>query len=263
MIGHNPKANGPTDELPEIAALLRELPRVSAPTDFNASLQARLASAKAEAQEFAGVTALLKELPHVAAPSDFDFKLRARLAQAKAEQQAASAGWLAQWFGRSFSWAQAATAMAAVAIVVSVVTFGVLRNDENVPSSGNPTTIAKAVEPTPSVAPTTLASIAAGQKSPALPTNDLLVNPVAKPQTIRHTNRPATTVVVPVVQPERTSIPVETAKAVATKVIIKSRNGEARVVNLSEYNLGLQTAHLRTMPKAATNPNDAVMANIY
>jgi hypothetical protein len=263
MIGHNPKANAPTDELPEIAALLSELPRVSAPTDFNASLQARLASAKAEAHEFAGVTALLKELPRVAAPSDFDFKLRARIAQAKATQQEVAVGWFAKLFGGSFSWGQTAAAMAAVAIVVSVVMVGVLRNDQSPASVGDPTTVAQAVDPTPSVAPTAETSMSVEQKSPALSTNDSTATTTFKAKTIRYGNRPTSPVSVPVALPEHKSARIETAGVVTTKVMIKSRSGEARMVNLSEYNLGLQTAQLRAMPKAATNPSESAMANIY
>ena len=266
MIGHNPKANGQIDELPEITALLRELPRVSAPTDFNASLQARLATAKAaaqeEADEFAGVTTLLKELPRVSAPSDFDFKLRARIAQAKAEQQEASTGWLAQLFGRSFSWVQASAAMAAVAIVVSVVTFGVLRSNENVNPSGSPNTIARIVDPTPTVAPTPDVSMPVEPKASSHSTNVSLTNTGIKPKSLNHGSRSGAAAVIHPVQPASPSVPVETAKMVATKVMIKSRSGEARMVNLSEYNLGLQTAHLRSTPKAVTTPSEP-MANIY
>lgn len=267
MIGHTPKANGPIDELPEITALLKELPRVSAPTDFNASLQARLAAAKTaaqvEADEFAGVTALLKELPRVAAPSDFDFKLRARLAQAKAEQQEASAGWLALWFRRSFSWVQVSAAMAAVAIAVSVITFGVLRSDESATPSDNPTTIAKTVDPAPTLAPTPDNSMSEEPKeAPLSVTNVALPNTGIKPKTMNRGARSGAAAVVHAVQPSSPFVPVEITRMAAAKVMIKSRSGEARMVNLSEYNLGLQTAHLRATPKAATNSGEA-MTNIY
>ena len=272
MIGHNPKANGQIDELPEITALLRELPRVSAPTDFNASLQARLAAAKAaakvEADEFAGVTALMIELPRVAAPPDFDFKLRARIAQAKAAEQETSAGWFARLFGRSFSWLQASAAMAAVAIVVSAVTFGVLRSDDNINSSSGQITVAKAIDPAPTVAPptdaTTTETLMPGESN-ALPAtvNNASTPTSIKTQPIKHVNRLVTTGSGSSVLPRRPAPPAEMAGVVATKVMIKSRTGEARMVNLSEYNLGLQTAHLRSTPKAATNRNDAAMANIF
>jgi hypothetical protein len=46
-------------------------------------------------------------------------------------------------------------------------------------------------------------------------------------------------------------------------VIIKHRSGEARVVNLSEYNLGLQTASVRATPITTTNKEAALAANIF
>lgn len=261
MIGYNPKANQPdllADDFQDVAALLRELPRVAAPTDFNASLKARIASAKAEAHEFAGVTALVKELPRVAAPADFDFKLRARIAQAKAEQQKASAGWFAEWFGRTFSWAQASAAMAAVAIVVSVVSFGVLRSDTNVNPTA-PTTIAKTFDPTPSVVPTDQISVKPEAQASA---TDSLPSASVQPRTIKYGPRPTTSVIPP---GDRKVMIVNTpapSTLMATKVMIKHQSGEARMVNLSEYNLGLQTAHLRSTPTAPRTVETAAV-NIY
>ncbi len=253
MIGHNPKANHLSDDFQDVAALLRELPRVAAPTDFNASLQARIAAATAEANEFAGVTALVKELPHVAAPADFDFKLRARLAQAKAEQQKSAAGWFAEWFGRTFSWVQTSAAMAAVALVVSVISFGVLRSDKEVNTTA-PTTIAKSFDPTDQVPsssepqPTTIQP----------PATDSPSKTSLRPRTIKYAPRPTTSVIALAERKE----PLPTAPMVATKVMIKHQSGAARMVNLSEYNLGLQTAHFRSTP-ATPRIVETAVANIY
>lgn len=74
------------------------------------------------ADELRTLSALVGSLPRVTAPTDFDFKLRARIARAKAEQRE-QVGWFAQIFNQSFSWAQAGTVMAAVALVVGLTTY--------------------------------------------------------------------------------------------------------------------------------------------
>ncbi|HEX4946585.1 MAG TPA: hypothetical protein VFZ34_07985 [Blastocatellia bacterium] len=264
MIGHNPKTKHEADDLQDITALLRELPRVSAPADFNASLKARLATARAEASEFASVTALVKDLPRVAAPADFDFKLRARIAQAKAEQQdsAVGAGWLAVLFGRSFSWAQAGVAIAAVALVVSVFTFNVLRSVDPVNTTVQTNVAQTTIPETPSAATTTTdANVAAAPTRPIpAPVRSFGTDVAIKSRTIRYT-APAP----PHAVPAPSAAAPETAGLVATKVMIKHRSGEARMVNLSEYNLGLQTAQIRPTP-AKANPNTvetAAVTNIY
>jgi hypothetical protein len=259
MIGHKAKTN---DELPEVAALLRALPRVSAPADFNARLKARIAAAQAEANEFVDVTTLLKELPRVAAPADFDFRLRARIAQAKARQQETSAGWLAELFGRTFSWAQAATAMAAVAVVVSLATFGVLRSGKEVrPTDKTPIAKVQPSAPAPTVVPTeALGSNQADVRIPDVATNAAVRTlPVRSSSTIRRSPS-----IHPVPPP-----PVIGAEAaptlVASKVMIKHRSGAARMIDPSEYNFGLQTANLRPTPvKATPSTGEASLsASIY
>ena len=304
MIGHNPKANQPdflADDFLDVAALLQELPRVAAPTDFNASLQARIAAAKAEAQEFASLTALLKELPRVAAPADFnaslkariaaakdevgefagvatlvkelprvaapadfDFKLRARIAQAKAAEQKPSAGWFAELFGQTFSWLHAGTAMAAVAVIVSMVTFGVLRSEKSL-DTATPTNIAQGFTPAPTVAIEQPARVS-NDPQPVMRTSQPIpvrTNTAVKQKTIPALNSSATS---GTVTGERTlivPIPTESSTMVASKVMIKHQSGEARMVNLSEYNLGLQTAHLRQTPATKSNRVESAMANIY
>lgn len=74
------------------------------------------------ADEASALLSLLAMQPRVEAPADFDFRLRARMARAKAEQQS-GAGLLERFWARSFSFGQAATAMAAVAVAVTASTF--------------------------------------------------------------------------------------------------------------------------------------------
>lgn len=256
MIGHNPKTSqNQADDLQDIRALLKELPRVSAPVDFNAGLKARIAAAKAEANEFADITSLIRELPRVTAPSDFDFRLRARIAQAKAEEQKVSAGWFAELFGRTFSWAQAGAAMAAVAIVVSVVAFGVLRGDNPVqPADTNIATVA----PTPQQAkiPEVNVPPQPAVREPGKEAAQILAVNNPTPPRVKNRGGHTSGTITPVPTQES-----ETPAIATRTVIIKHRSGEARIVNLSEYNLGLQTASLRT--NAAPNKADTFAANIY
>jgi hypothetical protein len=96
--------------------------------DFGEGVRAHLGDClgcRRHAHEMSGVAALMGNLPRVTAPADFDFKLRARIARAKADERA-QGSWFAAFFGRSFSWAQASGAMAAVALVVGITTYQLL-----------------------------------------------------------------------------------------------------------------------------------------
>lgn len=98
----------------KLTTLLGSLPVVTAPANFEAQLQARLASEEVKLAALVGV------LPAIQAPGDFDFRLRARMAQAKSEQTARGPlAWLSDFWTQSFSFGQAATAMAALALVVA------------------------------------------------------------------------------------------------------------------------------------------------
>lgn len=121
----------------ELTALLGSLPVVAAPANFEAQLQARLASEEVK------VAALVGVLPTIEAPGDFDFRLRARLAQAKAEEAARGPlAWLSDFWTQSFSFGQAATAMAALALVVA---FSVAQiNRETAQPSNSQTLMVKA-----------------------------------------------------------------------------------------------------------------------
>ncbi len=83
------------------------------------------------ADDTSSLLMLLSAQPRVEAPADFDFRLRARIARAQAEQ-ATPAGLLERlWenLGQTFSWGQAATAMAAVALIAAVSTSYINHND--------------------------------------------------------------------------------------------------------------------------------------
>jgi hypothetical protein len=74
------------------------------------------------ADEMSSLLSLLSAQPRVQAPADFDFRLRARIARAKAEQSN-PAGLFENLWAKTFSWGQAATAMATLALVVAFSTI--------------------------------------------------------------------------------------------------------------------------------------------
>lgn len=261
MIGQNPKtSHNIADDMSDITALLQTLPRVSAPTDFNAALKARLAVATAAEKEFAPVTAMIKELPRVAAPPDFDFRLRARIAQAKAEQEKVSGGWLSALFGQSFSWLQASAAMAAIALVVSVITWGTLRSnnpsnpvDSNIATTGAPAPVKQQSEV--AAPPKVLV-----EDSPKDTYKPLTVSTAALSKTPRGMKalQPAPLPAAP------KDAPVVNVSDSTRAVIIKRPNGETQVVYLAEQNLGLQATRFRAAPTSAKKQPEATStSNIY
>ncbi len=249
MSGHNPKMNYQSDEHQDVAALLRGLPQVAAPMNFDAMLKARIAQAKVEQK--ADVTALLQELPRVAAPSDFDFKLRARIAQAKSEK-VSLLGWFSEVFGRTFSWAQAGAAMAAVALFVGAMTFQMMKPVDN-PTGAQAKAGAVVVIP-----PTPADSSKSAQISGNLGTGNIAVAST--------TNRIARLNSIPVKftpappkpkdpRPKTNNLAAEESIApvavhedliASNTVLIKHSSGETRVVKVAEVSFGLQSASFRS-----------------
>jgi len=87
---------------------------------------------RSHADETASLLTLLSAQPRVQAPADFDFRLRARIARAQAEQ-AAPANTLQETLQKiwtqTFSWGQAATAMAAALVVITASTVYINHRD--------------------------------------------------------------------------------------------------------------------------------------
>ena len=110
----------------KLVSLLNTQPQVKAPADFMARLQMRMATETVS--EDARLKSLLQAVPAITAPPDFAFRIRARLAQHKAEETASNPlVWLQNWFAQSFSFGQAASAMAAIALIAMFTTMQ-LRN---------------------------------------------------------------------------------------------------------------------------------------
>ncbi len=269
MSGHNPKMNSQSDDLQNVAALLRSLPQVAAPTNFDAMLKARIAQAKLEQKT--DVTALLQELPRIAAPSDFDFKLRARIAQAQSKEEKTSPlGWFSEVFGRTFSWAQTGAAMATVALIVGVMTFQMAKTGASNPTS---TAVASASQTpknniTEEASTALLTSVATAQpreikSAPtASYTNNLagarsvkarytsVKDPRPKPNPIEN--------VVPIPEIREQDL------VAANTVLIKHSSGETRVVKVAEVSFGLQSANLRSNSPRGDQANlEIASAQIY
>jgi hypothetical protein len=149
-----------------------------------------------------------------------------------------------------------------------VVTFGVLRSSDEVkaPEAG----IAK-INSTPQVLPIPESSVVplltaeskVSESKQMVPVNN--GNEAAKKHfrmALSTGSRSAASTVKPeaLVEPPQ---PTDANLAGTRTVIIKHRSGEARVVNLSEYNLGLQTANLRATPKGSANKEQTFAANIF
>lgn len=253
MKGYNPLPNKNSDDLQGVLSLLRDLPRVNAPADFNASLKARLAVAKAEASEFADISALVKDLPRVAAPTDFDFKLRARIAQAKADQQ--KPGWFAELFGRTFSWVQAGAVMAAVALVVSVVTFNVMKGG-NLPQTGNDANSQIAsgplgISPTPANMQPRKELPKITNLAPEMTAKNIAAPPTPKVRIIRASTttirEPKGSGVSPVLVP---NLPEQVA--MGTVMIKHAQSGEARMINVAQVSYGRSVKTQTAMANVST-----------
>src|SRR5215510_3837789 len=88
------------------------------------------------ADEMTSLFAILSTQPRVEAPADFEFRLRARIARAKSEPTPA-VGKLEKFWTKSFSFGQAATAMAAIVVAITATTFYLTHRDDTAsPNAG-------------------------------------------------------------------------------------------------------------------------------
>ena len=117
------------DETASLLSLLSAQPRVQSPADFDSGLTRRIAAAQAD--ETVSMLSLLRTQPRVEVPADFDFRLRARIAREQAERFSPAGVFEKFWerLAQTISLGQAATAMAAAALAVTVSAFG---SDKNI-----------------------------------------------------------------------------------------------------------------------------------
>src|SRR6059058_3410868 len=85
------------------------------------------------AAQMTALFALMGNVPRVQVPNDFDFRLRARIAQAKSVQEPRGGlSFFNELWKLSFSWGQAASAMAAIVLVVTLSTVYITRSKSDV-----------------------------------------------------------------------------------------------------------------------------------
>lgn len=119
------------------------------------------------AAQMTALFTLMNAAPRVQAPNDFDFRLRARLAQARAARSPQRGlGFFTEFWKQSFSWGQAASALAAVALVVTLSTVYLIGDRNPANSSGSNPQVA--VDRTPEVlvnsTPSTASSVSSGKE---------------------------------------------------------------------------------------------------
>jgi hypothetical protein len=162
------------DETASLLSLLSAQPRVQSPADFDSGLTRRIATAQAD--ETVSMLSLLRTQPRVEVPADFDFRLRARIAREQAERFSPAGVFEKFWerLAQTISLGQAATAMAAAALAVTVSTFYINR-DSGAPASSGIVAVHKQADLTPNSS-----TPASGIALPAVETNGITVNPANK-----------------------------------------------------------------------------------
>ena len=141
----------------KLVSLLHTQPQVKAPADFMARLQMRMATETVN--EDARLKSLLQAVPAITAPPDFAFRVRARLAQEKAQETASNPlVWLQNWFAQSFSFGQAASAMAAIALIAMFTTMQLRNSVAPAPVNESTAMVAKADVP-PTTVPARVVSV--------------------------------------------------------------------------------------------------------
>jgi hypothetical protein len=221
-------------EMSSLLSILTAQPRVKAPVDFDARLQARLAN------EEVRLLTLVNSLPFIEAPANFDFQLRRRMAQAQAgKTKVGLPAWVEQFFSQSFSLGQATSALAAVALIVAVSVVQFSRSG-NQPITSE-TTIAKheAVKnPVRTVSDATTAIQASPAELPTL--------------TQKALGREARQVM-PVANRRTATAPVMESKLIASnmneRVIINAKTRQEMKVTVNGYAYGQQLAKLMPAPK--------------
>lgn len=227
----------------KLTALLGALPVVAAPANFEAQLQARLASEEIK------VAAMVGRLPAIEAPGDFDFRLRARMAQARAEQSAQSPlAWLADFWTKSFSFGQAATAMAALALVVA---FSITQiNRESAQPADAAALIAHSTNPQ---TPETRNLIIPAAVEP--PSQAMTVRQTAVPKVVAHLGRALTPAVS--ATEKAVAVPMADRQLVASNVseqtVLSSVTRQELKVSHNGYAFGQQLAKSYPAQKAETS----------
>ncbi|HZS04100.1 MAG TPA: hypothetical protein VFD58_04625 [Blastocatellia bacterium] len=191
------------------------------------------------AAQMTALFALMSDVPRVQVPNDFDFRLRARIAQARSVQEPRGGlGFFTEFWKLSFSWGQAASAMAAIALVVTLSAVYLVSNNKSVPNT--PVNVASAGKN---------ANLPAGPSSvsvaPSMSDNENKSNPVSplansggrrfeKASYHSKANNPKSGG-----NPGGIDTPTPKGNFPGYQVVVHSPNGSRRVVTVAEVSYGV------------------------
>jgi hypothetical protein len=206
---------------------------------------------RAYADELSALLALLNSPPRVTAPADFEFRLRARILAAQAERQSPFS-FLKGFWALPFSLGQAATTMAAVAILAALTTFYFVRH-QPAEKTGE---MAAVATPQPQV---TTTPQPAGDRMPEVQPPAPLHNPSGLAPVVNGPKRMRNAAPS---QPVRMETPApeiarsEIAKAnpsapIGTPIVIMNRLGTPRIVRIPDVTYGAEPVVARLDSKPA------------
>jgi hypothetical protein len=192
------------------------------------------------AAQMTALLTLMNAAPRVQAPNDFDFRLRARLAQARAARSPQRGlGFFTEFWKQSFSWGQAASALAAVALVVTLSTVYLIGNRN--PANSSESNPQVAVDRTPEVqvnnTPSTVPSAANdGTDRQVAPAPPNLSNRTIRPALVANGIKPRGEVTLPPLPVRKEEIEITD---LTHQVLIRGRKGIQRVA-VQEVSFGVQ-----------------------
>lgn len=199
------------------------------------------------AAQMTALFALMMDAPRVQVPNDFDFRLRARIAQAKSTPAPRGGlSFFSEFWKQSFSWGQTASALAAVALVVTLSTVYLTRDNSSV-ATVEPKQVAENIAPTPTFP--SVNNTEAGSKMvaqiPDVRTN-LTVTEASQPKAVRVSNRTNSasrterpmTAFQPAA-PARPEVLDERSDTVATHQILIRNSGRSHLVSVRDVSYGV------------------------
>lgn len=134
---------------------------------------------RSHSDETSALLALLMTQPRVEAPADFNFKVRARIASVQAEPRSPWAA-VERFWARSFSWGQAITATATLAVLATFSALHFTSSNQTVVTAPNEVTVAVSRQPSDPLAPASAQDTTAARET---------TNSVVKPAAVRMGSR--------------------------------------------------------------------------
>ena len=217
------------------------------------------------AAQMTALFALMNDVPRVQVPNDFDFRLRARLAQVKAEPAPRGGlSFFSEFWKQSFSWGQTASAMAAIALVVTMTTVYFFSsnksevNDSNGPIASvmiEPSSIATATPPRKAMPPFAEPTSGSGNAVVPLPApRTPYLSSVSNNGNIHGKLKVSPRVVIGNVSPETEM----GAAAPSGHQVLVYSGGKRQVREVREVSFGIQPAMAMADTSSRPNPSQGV-----